>query len=95
MTNSRYFKRINNYVTSPGKKTLIKRQNLITMEFFFSDDVSKTCREIRATLNQKKKEMKEKGFIAWIPPTVPPTLCYIDQDGVKQKKKWYNVPPVE
>ena len=70
----------------PWKKDLDKATKFNYNGVFFSDDVSKTCREIRATLNQKKKEMKDKGFIAWIPPTVPPTLCYIDQDGVKQKR---------
>lgn len=75
----------------PWKKDLDKATKFDYNGVFFSDDVSKTCREIRATLNQKKKEMKDKGFVAWILPT----LCYIDQDGVKQKKKWYNVPPVE
>jgi len=64
------------------KKDLDKATKFDYNGVFFSDDVSKTCREIRATLNQKKKEMKDKGFVAWILPT----LCYIDQDGVKQKK---------
>ena len=60
---------------------------------YLSDDVSKSVREIRSSLLKRKSELKQKGFQAWIPPVVPPILCYIDQVGEKKKMDWFQVKP--
>ena len=72
-------------------KFRLKNTNDGLLTGLLTDDVNKSVREIRSSLIKKKNELKQKGSQAWIPPVVPPVLCYIDEFGVKKKLDWFKL----